>query len=64
MEDAGVFGPTRQSPIRTCATPTGPACRALDDAIVWVCPACRTEGRISDSQGSLWDLRYRPLNCG
>jgi len=40
------------------------ACRALDDAIVWVCPACRTEGRISNWQGSLCDLRDRPPNRG
>lgn len=33
--------------------------RAQDDAIVWTCPACRTEGRISNWQGSLWDLRDR-----
>jgi hypothetical protein len=36
------------------------AVRAHDDAIVWVCPRCRTEGRISNWQGSLWDLRDRP----
>ena len=34
--------------------------RAHDDAIVWACPTCRTEGRISNWQGSLWDLRDRP----
>ena len=37
------------------------ALRAQDDAIVWLCPRCRTEGRISNWQGSLWDLRDRPL---
>lgn len=36
------------------------ATRAQDDAIVWACPACQTEGRISNWQGSLWDLRDRP----
>jgi hypothetical protein len=36
------------------------ATRAHDDAIVWTCPACHTEGRISNWQGSLWDLRDRP----
>ena len=36
------------------------AIRAHDDAILWVCPICRTEGRISNWQGSLWDLRSRP----
>jgi ribosomal protein L37AE/L43A len=36
------------------------AARAQDDAIVWFCPKCRSEGRISNWQGSLWDLRNRP----
>lgn len=36
------------------------AVRAHDDAIVWTCPKCRTEGRISNWQSSLWDLRDRP----
>ena len=36
------------------------AARAHDDAIVWTCPACHTEGRISNWKGSLWDLRDRP----
>ena len=36
------------------------AARAQDDAIVWACPACGTEGRISNWHGSLWDLRDRP----
>ena len=36
------------------------AVRVQDEAIVWVCPSCRTEGRISYWQGSLWDLRDRP----
>ena len=40
------------------------ATRTPDDAIVWACPACRTEGRISNWQGSLWDLRDRPPNRG
>jgi hypothetical protein len=38
--------------------------RALDDAIVWVCPLCRTEGRVSNWQGTLWDLRDRPSDPG
>jgi ribosomal protein L37AE/L43A len=33
---------------------------ARDDAVVWKCPRCETEGRISNWQGSLWDLRDRP----
>ena len=40
------------------------AVRAQDDAIVWSCPACRTEGRISKWKGSLWDLRDRPQARG
>ena len=40
------------------------AARAPDDAIVWACPACRTEGRVSNWQGSLWDLRDRPRARG
>ena len=27
-----------------------------DDVVVWHCPACGTEGRISNWQGSFWDL--------
>lgn len=27
-----------------------------DDVVVWHCPACSTEGRISSWQGSFWDL--------
>lgn len=37
---------------------------AQDDAIVWACPACHTDGRISNWQGSLWDLRDRPRARG
>jgi hypothetical protein len=33
---------------------------ALDDAIVWHCPRCRAEGRISNWRGTLWDLSNRP----
>ena len=40
------------------------AVRALDDAIVWVCPTCHFEGRISNWQGSLWDLRNHPPSGG
>jgi hypothetical protein len=29
---------------------------AEDDAVVWHCPACGTEGRISNWQGTFWDL--------
>jgi len=33
---------------------------AQDDAIVWTCLRCKTEGRISNWQGTLWDLSDRP----
>jgi ribosomal protein L37AE/L43A len=36
------------------------AVQAPDDAVIWICPKCRTEGRISNWQGSMWDLRQRP----
>ena len=35
---------------------------AKDHAILWTCPKCRTEGRIANWQGSLWDLRTRPAS--
>lgn len=34
---------------------------ARDFAIVWTCPNCRAEGRISSWKGSLWDLSDRPV---
>lgn len=37
---------------------------AQDGAITWACPACHTDGRISNWQGSLWDLRDRPAAHG
>jgi len=37
---------------------------AQDNAVLWVCPKCRIEGRISNWQGSLWDLRNRPPTSG
>jgi hypothetical protein len=40
------------------------AIRGQDDAIVWACPRCCTEGRISNWQGSLWDLRERSATRG
>jgi hypothetical protein len=27
-----------------------------DDMVVWQCPACGTEGQISNWQGTFWDL--------
>jgi hypothetical protein len=33
---------------------------AEDDAIVWACLGCDAEGRISNWQGTFWDLSDRP----
>ena len=33
---------------------------ALDDVIVWTCPYCAAEGRISTWQVTLWDVGDRP----
>lgn len=43
-----------------CRKGTAEAALARDAAIVWSCPLCGIEGRISNWQGSLWDLRDRP----
>lgn len=32
---------------------------AKDDAIVWSCPHCKAQGRISNWEGTLWDLSHR-----
>src|SRR4030095_13987729 len=42
-----------------CKKSTVKACLARDSAIVWTCPNCGAEGRISNWQGSMWDLRDR-----
>jgi hypothetical protein len=39
-----------------CKKATVEATIAQDDAIHWSCPRCKTEGRISHWQGTLWDL--------
>jgi hypothetical protein len=43
-----------------CKKDTVAAALAQDDAIFWHCPRCRAEGRISNWQGTLWDLSERP----
>jgi hypothetical protein len=43
-----------------CETGTVWAELAQDDAIDWHCPRCQAEGRISNWQGTLWDLSDRP----
>jgi hypothetical protein len=43
-----------------CKEGTVEAALAQDDAIVSHCPHCQAEGRISNWQGTLWDLSERP----
>ena len=43
-----------------CKKDTVEAALAQDSAILWRCPRCRAEGRISNWQGTLWDLSERP----
>jgi hypothetical protein len=43
-----------------CKKGTVQAELAQDDAIVWDCPRCQAQGRISNWQGTLWDLSDRP----
>lgn len=40
------------------------ATKAMDQAIVWACPACGAEGRISKWQGTAWDHTDRPAARG
>ena len=56
FDDAGVALPR----CFKCKKDTVEAALAQDDAIVWRCPRCRAEGRISNWQGTLWDLSERP----
>jgi hypothetical protein len=35
---------------------------ARDNAVLWICPYCHTEGRTSNWQGTLWDLRTDPVS--
>ena len=44
-----------------CRKSTVKACLARDSAIVWTCPSCGAEGRISNWQGSMWDWRDRQV---
>ena len=56
FDDAGVTLPR----CFKCKKGTVEAALAQDDAIVWHCPRCQDEGRISNWQGTLWDLSERP----
>jgi ribosomal protein L37AE/L43A len=56
FEAAGVVAPTcfkcKKAEVRIAL--------AQDDAIIWSCTRCNAEGRISNWQGTLWDLSDRP----
>lgn len=39
-----------------CKKETVDASVAPDEAIIWFCPRCQAEGRISNWQATLWDL--------
>ncbi len=39
-----------------CKKETVDASVAADAAIIWFCPRCQAEGRISNWQATLWDL--------
>jgi len=56
FDDVGVTLPRRFK----CKKGTVEAALVQDDAIVWHCPRCQAEGRISNWQGTLWDLSERP----
>jgi hypothetical protein len=56
FDDAGVTLPR----CFKCKRGTVEAALTQDDAIVWHCPGCQAEGRISNWQGTLWDLSQRP----
>jgi ribosomal protein L37AE/L43A len=47
-----------------CKSGTVKADLAPDAAILWTCPKCGAEDRISHWRGSLWDLRHRPIPRG
>jgi ribosomal protein L37AE/L43A len=58
VEGQGVLAPT----CFKCKKFTIEATVAKDGAVVWACPRCNVEGRISNWQASLWDLRDRPVS--
>lgn len=43
-----------------CKKGTVESAIAQDDAIYWSCQRCKAEGRISNWQGTLWDLSEHP----
>jgi hypothetical protein len=55
FDDTGLAAPTC---FKCKKVPVEPII-AQDDAIYWSCPRCKAEGRISNWQGTLWDLSER-----
>lgn len=55
FDDTGLVAPTC---FKCKKVPVEPII-AQDDAIYWSCPRCKAEGRISNWQGTLWDLSER-----
>ncbi len=52
FDDTGVIAPS----CFKCKKAAVEVSLALDDAIYWSCPRCKAEGRMSNWQGTLWDL--------
>ena len=58
--DTGLLAPT----CFKCKKDVVKFAMAQDDAILWSCPHCSAEGRVSNWRGTLWDLIDRPdLGC-
>ena len=56
FDDTGVLAPT----CFKCKKTVVKFAMAQEDAILWSCPHCSAEGRVSHWQGTLWDLSDRP----
>lgn len=54
--DGGRNGLKAPSCLKCKKAPVAPAI-SKDGAIYWLCPRCRAEGRISNWENTLWDLR-------
>ncbi|MDP3669676.1 MAG: hypothetical protein WA191_02990 [Telluria sp.] len=52
FDDTGVLAPKCFKCKKVAVEPM----LAVDEAIYWSCPRCNAEGRISNWQGTLWDL--------
>jgi len=56
FDDTGVLAPT----CFKCKKTVVKFAMAQADAILWSCPICSAERRVSNWQGTLWDLSDRP----